>query len=212
MKVRQPKIKTKEQVSPEQAVNPDIQTEEEKPQPDPLPDYDSRFKRIHNFIVECNPDEEWPIVEDWINRKPNSLQDALGMLAEHPSIKVKARRLALLAQRELKRFTFDWKDRTGILRTLARDYWESRKKGGMSKQITNDMIDDWIIENYGTAYAEMYMRLQDMENVASLLGKLADNVDQRDADLRRMVDKLAPKDSTSPGWFGDGMKYQKGRK
>ena len=179
------------------------------PQPEPLPDYDSKFKTIHEYIITCDPDIEWPSVKDWMSRKPNSIQDALMMLAEHPEMKTRARRLALLAQRELRKFQLDYKDRTGILRELAREYWEARKKQGYHKQITNDMIEDWIIEHYGRTYIEMDTRLKDMENIAELLSKLADNVDIRDADLRRMIDKIQVKDATAPGWFGAQSKFRK---
>lgn len=215
MRVRKPKNPTLE--FEEQQLETETTVEEteiperkssELPQPDPLPDYDSKFKVIHEYIVNCNPDEEWPIIKEWMSCKPNSIQDALKMLAEHPDIKTRARRLALLAEREFKKFSMDFKDRTGILRDLAREYWEARKIQGMHKQITNDMIEDWIIEHYGTVYTEMTIRLKDMENVKELLTKLADNADIRDADLRRMVDKIQAKDSVSPGWFGNQNKVQ----
>jgi hypothetical protein len=192
---------------PKNIIDQDIEEQSKKPnelpQPEPLPEYDAKFKTVHEYIVKCNPDEEWPVIQKWMDRKPNSLQDAMSMLAEHPSIKTRARRLALLAQRELRKFELDYKDRTGILRDLAREYWEEKKQAGYHKQITNDMIEDWIIEHYGTTYIEMDTRVKDMKNVAELLSKLADNVDIRDADFRRMIDKINVKDSTDPGWFGN---------
>lgn len=200
MKVRQPKQKLSDDDIEE--LSTQRQKKENLPQPEPLPDYDSKFKPIHEYIIRCNPDEEWPAIQAWMDRKPNSLQDVLSMLAEHPSMKTKSRRLALLAQRELRKFQLDYKDRTGVLRDLAREYWEVRKQHGYHKQITNDMIEDWIIENYGKTYIEMDTRLKDMENVAELLSKLADSMDIRDADFRRMIDKLQLKDSTEPAWFG----------
>lgn len=217
MRVRKPKNPPPDYVE-EQLETEETKTEEETeiperkpsalPQPDPLPDYDSKFKVVHEYIVNCNPDEEWPVIREWMSRKPNSIQDAINMLAEHPDIKTRARRLALLAERELKKFNMDFTDRTGILRDLAREYWEGRKIRGYHKQITNDMIEDWIIEHYGTVYTEMTIRLKDMKNVAELLSKLADNADIRDADLRRMIDKIQAKDATAPGWFSNQNKVQ----
>lgn len=170
------------------------------PQPDPLPTYDKKFKPIHNYVVECEPDLEWPKIKQWIKRKPLSLRDSMEMLAVQPDMAIRARRLALLAKKEYERFTLDFKERTGVLRDLALEYWEERKRKGMRKQITNEMIDDWIVEHYGDTWTEMKMRLRDMENAQKLLEQLSDQVINRAPDLRKMIDKFAEK-TADPGWF-----------
>jgi hypothetical protein len=170
------------------------------PQPDPLPIYDSKFSTIHNYVVECDTEKEWKEIKDWIQRKPLSLKDAMEMLAVQPDLAIRSRRLALLAEKELERFTLDFKERTGVLRELALEYWEERKKGGLHKQITVDMIEDWITEHYGDTWTEMKMRVRDMHNAKNLLEQLSEQVISRAPDLRKMIDKFAEK-TADPSWF-----------
>jgi len=181
------------------------------PQPDPLPRYDKKFDTIHKYVVECDPDTEWPMLKKWIKRKPLSLKDAMEMLAEQPDMAMRARRLALLAKKELERFTLDFKERTGVLRDMAIDYWEERKRQGMRKQITNEMIDDWVVENYGDTWTEMKMRVRDMKNAARLLEQLSEQVITRAPDLRKMIDKFAEK-TADPTWFTNQKKRRRTRK
>jgi len=160
------------------------------PQPNPLPDYDSRFKPIVEYIHTCEPSKEWPIVEAWLRKSPRDVNGALELLNQQPDMLVRAMRLFLLAKGEYIRFEIDWKDRTEILRSLAREAWELAKKDGMKKQITNDMVEDWIIANYGETYREMKMRLQDMKNTRDLLEKLSQQVEAREPSLRRIVERM----------------------
>ena len=83
---------------------------------------------------------------------------------------------------------------------MARDVLEDEKKERkLRKQITKDMIEDWIIANYGTTYQEMKMRLQDMKNTRDLLDKLASQVEAREPSLRRIVERMDAK--KTPGFM-----------
>ena len=178
------------------------------PQPDPLPKYDEKFNPIHEYVVECDPDIEWTLLKKWIKRKPLSLKDAMEMLAVQPDMAMRAKRLSLLAKKELERFTLDYKERTGVLRDLAIEHWEERKRQGMRKQITNEMIEDWVVENYGDTWTEMKMRVRDMKNAARLLDQLSEQVITRAPDLRKMIDKFAEK-TADPTWFTNQKKRRR---
>jgi len=187
-------------------------SDKELPKPDPLPTYDKKFKPIHEYVIECDPDKEWPVIKAWIRRKPLSLKDALEMLANQPNMAMRAKRLSLLAKKELERFTLDFKERTGVLRDLALDHWEERKRGGMHKQITNEMIEDFIVERYGDTWTEMKMRLRDMKNAHRLLEQLNKQVLDRAPDLRKDIDVFANK-TADPSWFAaQKQKREKGNK
>jgi len=207
VKVRQTKPATPKvvqgvaQESTTQTTQPETLPEKkqyELPQPDPLPNYDSIFKPIATYIHECDPQVEWPIVEKWLKTSPKTVPEALDMLNQQPDMMVRAMRLYLLAKREYVRFEIDWKDRTEILRSAARDFWENEKLAGMRKQITNDMIEDWIIEHYGDTYSAMKMRLQDMKNTKDLLEKLSQQIEAREPSLRRIVERM---DKNTPAFL-----------
>jgi len=187
------------------------QTQEELPQPDPLPNYDSKFNPIHEHIQRTDVKREWPEIRTWLATIPNDTQTSLELLGEQPDMSMRAKRLALLAKREYVRFELDWKDKTAILRDIAREYWETKKKSGMRKQITNDMIDDWIIEHYGETWKEMYLRLCDMKNTAALIEQMSNQVDDRAADLRRFVEKHS-QHKPKPTWLKGQKRIVRGRK
>lgn len=196
----------------EKQVQADVESQsKELPQPDPLPNYDSKFTPIHEHIQRTDVGREWPAIKAWLARIPRDLQTSIDLLGEQPDMSMRAKRIALLARRELERFELDWKDKTAILRDLARQYWEEKKKGGMRKQITNDMVDDWIIEHYGETWTEMYMRLRDMKNTAALLDQMSTQVDDRAADLRRFVEKFS-QSKPKPTWMKGQERKFRGRK
>jgi hypothetical protein len=207
-KVRQPKPSDsdiEEQIQSEM----EIPDNKDLPQPPPLPTYDKKFNSIHKHIMNANPETEWEEIRKWINTVPKSLNETTTMLSEQPNMTMRADRLLRLAKRELERFELDWKDATGAMRDLARDYWESRKKAGMRKQITNDMVDDYIIEKWGSTYKEMYMRLRDMKNTKEHIETMCGQVIDRAADLRRMIDQLSGKgNKPAPAWMA-GQKRRK---
>lgn len=200
MKIRQPiQREVKQTTRVEHQVRGEIASSVDVPKPKALPDYDQRYKPISTYIVECDVEVEWKELREWIRQKAGTIPAALKLLSERPDMSIRARRLSLVASRETKSFEIDWKDKTQVLRDAAREYWEQRKSEGMRKQITNDMIDDWIIEHYGDTWKEMYLRLEDMKSVQKLIEHLSDQIDKRDADLRRIVDKLDQRND-APAW------------
>lgn len=201
LKVRQPKPT---QADVEEQVQSEMQIPDDRdlPQPPPLPTYDKKFDPIRKHIMDVDPEKEWVVIRAWIERTPKSLNESLEMLSEQPDMVMRADRLLRMAKRELERFELDWKDATGAMRDLARDYWESRKKAGMRKQITNDMVDDYIIEKWGGVYKEMYMRLRDMKNTKEHIETMCGQVIDRAADLRRMIDQFSGKGKgPAPAWM-----------
>jgi len=214
---KQDKIKVKKIRLPKSSVDTEELAQEnlslkgkDLPKPDPLPDYDKKFKPIHGYIVECDLEVEWPVLKAWIKRKPISLKDAMEMLAVQPDMAMRAKRVELLAKKELEHFNLDFKERIGILRDLALDYWEERKRGGMHKQITNEMIEDWIVENYGDTWTEMKGRVRDMKNTHRLLEQLTKQVIDRAPNLRKDMDMYATK-KADPSWFA-AQKHKRTRK
>lgn len=208
MKTR--KVKTTQKGVDEQTQSEITLPKGNLPPPEPVPEYKEDFKVIDTYITEVNVEKEWKEIREWIRRRPVSLQVAMIQLAEQPNMNVRSKRLHLVAKRELKRFENEWKDRTQILRELGRDYWETKKKSGMKKQITESMVDDWILEHYGDTWKELHIRLQDMKNTTALLETLADTVQSKAPDLRKLCDILKEKRQTQPS-FMDGQE-RKGKR
>jgi hypothetical protein len=204
-KVRKPRVRkpkpTAAEIEEQAQGDMEVQENLELPEPPPLPTYDKKFNPIREHITKADPATEWRIIRDWLEKIPKSLDASIEMLAEQPNMVMRADRLLRLAKRELEQFELDWKDSTGPMRELARDHWEMRKKAGMRKQITNDMIDDYIIEKWGSTYKEMYLRLRDMKNTKEHIETMCGQVIDRAADLRRMVDKYSGKGGPAPAWM-----------
>ncbi len=144
MRIRTPKKQTIDVVDIEESIQGST-TKTVLPQPDPLPTDALKFQPVDDHITACDPAIEWPAIRAWLQKEPRSLHTAMEMLVEQADMAMRSKRLYLFAKQELERFDLDWKDNTSILRDAAREHWESKKAGGMRKQITNDMIDDWII-------------------------------------------------------------------
>jgi hypothetical protein len=201
LRIRQPKA-TKPELEKQGQSELVIPKNRELPEPPSLPTYDKKFDPIREHITKADPAVEWKVIRKWLETIPKGLDGSLEMLSEQPNMTMRADRLLRLAKRELEQFELDWKDATSPMRALARDYWETMKKAGMRKQITNDMIDDYIIENWGSTYKKMYLRLRDMKNTKEHIETMCGQVIDRAADLRRMVDQFSGKGKgSSPAWM-----------
>jgi predicted RNase H-like nuclease (RuvC/YqgF family) len=195
MKVRRVKQVKKPEPKPSEPEIPDI-----------MVDYDEGFKGIAQHIERANPMKEWEEIRAWLERTPKSLQDALEMSAQAANMAVRARKLHSRARNELKRFEYEYKDRTQILREQAREHWEKKKLDGMKKQITNDMIEDWILENFPDTYKTLSLRLQELKGTVKLLEEMSEQVSNRAPDLRRAVDVLGNRrGSNEPDWMTGGQ-------
>lgn len=170
--------------------------------PDMMVDYDSAFKGIAEHIDNVDPMKEWEEIRAWLEKKPKSLRDALDMSTGCANMAVRARKLHRRAKKELKIFEYELKDRTQILRDQSREYWEVKKREGMSKQITNDMIEDWILENFPDTYKTLMLRLEELKGTVGLLEEMSNQVAGRAPDLRRAVDELGKR---TPDWMTGGQ-------
>lgn len=174
------------------------------PQENNLPSYNSKFKGIIEDITNIDPEKEYRDIEKWLEKKATNLAEATELMNEHPSFAQRARTLAQFTKKEFENFEMVFKKRTFVLRKLSRGYWENEKRGGMRKAITKDMIEDWIIENYGNVYIPMRNKLSDIKMAYEIFDKLASKVEMRDADIRRMYErysqaKYKPNDFARPG-------------
>lgn len=208
LRVRQPRASERELETQGQNDVP-LPDKIEVPKPNPLPEYDQKFNPIHEHILKTDPKSEWEEISKWISQTPRNAEQAINMLSEQADMLMRASRLYILAKREYERFELAWKKETGVMRDLARDYWEIKKREGMRKQITNDMVDDFIIEHWGDTYTEMYMRLQDMKNTKELIEKMCAKVEDVAADCRRMIDRYSGK-NPAPSWM-TGQKKNRSR-
>lgn len=161
---------------------------------DKLPNTSKKFKSINKYIENADPEEEWKKLQEWLNFKPKNVKEAIMLLNEQKQKSLEARRLALSAKKEHKRYERSFRDQTEILKSSARNYWEEQKKKGMKKAITNDMIEDYIIANHNTTWNVLNERLEEIKSIRILTEKIADQVDDRAADLRKIIDRLTERD------------------
>jgi hypothetical protein len=165
-----------------------------------LPEFDPIFSTILEYSKVKDPKEEWKIIREWLKEEPKTIIEMRACLQKAADVAVRARDLYLMARGEQSDFELRFKDRVQIWRVPAIKYWEKQKEKGMHKQITEAMIEDWIIENYSDLYLELCRRREEITAVKESLKNLAERVNSRGMDLRKLLESEVRRPST-PNWF-----------
>jgi cob(I)alamin adenosyltransferase len=167
-----------------------------KKKKDPLPKVSGKFKKINTYINDVDPEVEWKEIDSWLRKKIRTLEDAVKLLNEHKQKSIEAKRLSLCAERELNRYKKAFKEQEAILATYARTYWDHQGK----KTVTRDMINNYIVMNHGDTWDTLNERLEAIQSIHELTEKLSKQVDDRSADLRKIIDAYQRKPG-KPEWF-----------
>jgi hypothetical protein len=184
---------------------PKSEAPEPKQDADPvaIPDYDRRFATIREHIREIDPIEEWEIIKAYLAEKPETIQDLREAVRNHADMTSRAKNLALMANTEYEEFLLKHRDRKQLWRTAAMEYWQSQKEQGLHKQITESMLEDWMIENHSDLYTELEKRKLHLEEVRDRLKALATQVSGKGQDLRKLLESETRRPTGLPGWADD---------
>ena len=169
-----------------------------------IPEPDPRYTGILEYIRQINPRKEWDAIKAWIQEMSSTISDI--RLQIQKGADIEARAVALLTDAKAARGDYDdkFRDRVQIWKRESLLYWESEKTEGLHKQITNDMIEDHIIEMHSDLYLSMKKKARDLLLMVQTFEELKMNVSMKRADLRRMIDSEGKKPSTQlPNWMGD---------
>lgn len=171
-----------------------------------LPTYDQRYATIREHSQELDPLAQWNLIRAWLKEEPESIQDIRKMVRKHADMAERAKRLAQAANSEYEIFELKCRDRKQIWRVSAMHHWESEKESGnVTKQITEKMIEDWMIEQHGDLFIELETRLIHLGQVRDQLKSLAIQVNNKGHDLRKLLESESRR-PTTPNWMDDEKK------
>jgi len=167
-----------------------------------LPTFDERYATIMERSQEFDPIKEWETIRLWLQSIPISIQEMRDLVKHHADIAERAKRLANGADSELKLFELKCLDRKQIWRIASIAHWEREKEqGNITKQITEKMIEDWIIEQHGELYINLETKRIQLESVRDQLKSLATQVSAKGYDLRKLLESETRRPSGSPNWM-----------
>lgn len=173
--------------------------------PVPIPDYDRRFATIREKTQNIDPIAEWENIKTWLAEDPVSISDIRIKVKEHADIAQRATNLYLMAKSELAEFELKYKDRRQLWRLQAIGFWEDQKEKGLRKQITEDMLTDWMISEHSDLYMELERRHETLISVKDQLKSMSDRVIGKGLDLRKLLESETRRPLT-PDWFNEDEK------
>lgn len=168
-----------------------------------IPEPDPRYTGILEYIRNNDPRKEWDDIRAWLRETTSTISDTRSQIQKGADIE--ARAVALYTDAKAARGDYDdkFRDRIQIWKNEALLYWESEKKEGLHKQITNDMIEDRIIEMHSDLYLSMKKKNRDLQLAVQTFEELKMNVSMKRADLRKMLESEVKKPSNQlPDWMG----------
>ena len=178
---------------------------EPKKDADPIdiPDFDRRFAVIHEHIRKVDPVKEWEVLKKYLEDKPETISELRNAIRTQADMARRAKELALMANTEYQEFLLKHRDRKQLWRTAAMEYWQAEKESGLHKQITESMLEDWMIENHSELYTELETRKLHLEEVCDRLKALATQVSNKGQNLRKLLESETRRPSGLPGWADD---------
>jgi hypothetical protein len=169
--------------------------------PVPIPEIDSKFKGIIHARRKIDPETEWSEIREWLAEKPTTIQGMREAVRTSADMAARANDLYDLTKIYYSRFRIEYRNRIQLWRRHALIYWESVKKGGMKKQITEQMIEDQIIEEFTEEYADLQERMNEMETLKTSFKNLIDSVIAKGVDNRKLLESELRRPSSTPNWF-----------
>jgi hypothetical protein len=107
---------------------------------------------------------------------------------------VAARRLYRAAVVAHEAFEIDAREQIAALREKGRlALQEQKNEGTRSKAITNDDVEDWCVENFGDAWRAVSEKRAKLKGTAEVLGELAEAYRSRQATVRMLAERVAPR-------------------
>lgn len=172
---------------------------------DELPDYSAELHTLKTYLVPKNITADWQRIMAWFDSQPETTQALRSLVQQSADMALRAQNLYLMAKEEEECFTRSSRQLLCEWRAQALQYWEDQKSYGLRKQITERMIEDYILETYPTQYLTVKTRESELTQVVTSLKKMSERVVSRGSDLRKLLDAELRRPS-SPKWFDDGEK------
>jgi hypothetical protein len=167
-----------------------------------IPEIPKLFRGIIHTRKEIDPESEWAEIREWLASKPTSIQEMREAVRVSADMAARANDLYDLTKIHHSRFMIECKARLQLWRREALIYWESVKQNeGMHKQITEQMIEDQIIEEHADDYADLQERMKEMDTLKSSFKSLIDSVIAKGVDNRKLLESEIRRPSSTPAWM-----------
>lgn len=167
------------------------------------PEIDERFKRIIEVRRNIIPMKEWEEIKAWLAEMPDTLVDIKNAVRQSAQMAARAKDLVSVTKTEFERYRIRYRARLEIMRSDAIVYWESEKKGGLHKQITEQMIEDRIIAQWTDAYEDLQEKFISFETLYDSIKSLQETVVNKGVDLRKLLDSETRRPASLPTWIDD---------
>lgn len=172
-----------------------------------LPDYRSDLRRLRTYFVPTDIEADYQEVVDWIKTDPTTRNSLCELVRKNADMALKAESLYHLAREEETLFNLEYRKQIMQWRNEAILHWEVQKEHGFHKQITERMIEDFILETHPIAYLTLQARHSELNQIVASLKALSTRVSSRGSDLRKLLDAELRRPEI-PNWF-DGKEGEK---
>jgi len=163
-----------------------------------IPELPAAYTKLILSRTKIDPEEEWNEIREWISSSPTSLNDIRESIKISADMIMRARDLYDMTSRTHKSFQLKCKARMQLWRYEAIKYWEAL---GVKKQTTEQMIEDYILDNYQGDYVDLQERANDIALLTDSFKALCENVYNKSVDLRKLLDSASRKNPTTPNWM-----------
>jgi hypothetical protein len=196
------KIRRVRQVATESTRRVRQPTSVPKKDPVDLPEVDEQFKGVIYTRKEINVEEEWNDIRNWLEDKPETIQGMRDAVRKSADMAARAKDLYDLTKIAHEKFRIKYRERVQLWRMQAIGWWEGVKKNQeLHKQITEQMIEDRIIEAHADDYADLQERMSEMDTLKSSFKALIDTVIAKGVDNRKLLESEMRRPASTPSWM-----------
>lgn len=172
-----------------------------------LPEIDEQFRGVIYTRKEIDVEVEWKEIREWLEETPTSIQGMRDAVRKSADMAARAKDLYDLTKIHHGEFRIKYRKRLQLWRMQSIAWWEGVKENqGLHKQITEQMIEDRIIEEHADDYAELQERMDEMDTLKSSFKALIDTAIAKGVDNRKLLESEMRRPAATPNWMdGNGQ-------
>lgn len=167
-----------------------------------LPEVDKQFRGVIYTRKKIDVEKEWTEIREWLSNNPKTIQDMREAVRQSADMAARAKDLYDLTKIHYDRFRIQYRQHIQLWRREAIAWWEYVKENQkIRKQITEQMIEDQMIEEHAEEYATLQDRMNEMETLKSSFHSLTETVISKGVDNRKLLESEMRRPGGSPNWF-----------
>lgn len=167
-----------------------------------LPEVEKQFRGVIYTRKKIDVEKEWTEIREWLSNNPKTVQDMREAVRQSADMAARAKDLYDLTKIHYDRFRIQYRQHIQLWRREAIAWWEYVKENQkIRKQITEQMIEDQMIEEHAEEYATLQDRMNEMETLKSSFHSLTETVISKGVDNRKLLESEMRRPGGSPNWF-----------